>query len=204
MVEPFGLDISNFQRNPVLVWAHDYHSPFAVIGRAVEMEVTGNDFRIRPEWREPVNDTDPMHIIRSLIDGGLVKALSIGFRPIEWNENPQGGLTFTRAEILEVSAVPIPANQSALRLAIKSLQGYDAEAIAERVVELLKEREPAQADNDTAEHEATEEEAQAAPEVGEEPTVDARDEEADADDELLSAIEDYLATVTVALGGRDE
>jgi HK97 family phage prohead protease len=198
VVDPLGLDITNYRLNPVMVWAHDYQSPFAVIGRAAEMEVTGNEFKVRPEWREPVNDSDPMHIIRSLIDSGLVRALSIGFRPLEWKDNEKGGRTFSKAEILEISAVPIPANQAALRLAFKSLQDSDAEAIAERVAELLKQREPVTAitDNDIAD--ADDESKADTPEVGEEPTA----EDATLDEEaLLTAIENYLASANGALGG---
>lgn len=118
IVEPLGLQLDNYRRNPVLVWAHDYQSPFAVIGRAAGIALDQDGLRIQPEWREPVNDNDPMTIIRALIDGGLVRALSIGFRPLEWHENQHGGMTFTKAEVLEISAVPIPANQAAVRAAL--------------------------------------------------------------------------------------
>jgi len=120
-VMPLGLDLSNYRRNPVVMWAHDYRSPFAVVGRAEDLQLTATDFRIKPQWRKPVNDQDPMNIIQALIDEGLVRAMSIGFRPLEETPNDYGGYDFTRAEILEVSVVPIPANQQALALAAKAL-----------------------------------------------------------------------------------
>lgn len=122
-VMPLGLDLANYRNNPIIAWAHDYYSPFAVIGRAAEMQVSDNDFRIKPEWREPANESDPMTIIQRLIDDGFVKALSVGFRPLEWEENEFGGYDFTKAEILEVSVVPIPANQTALRRMVKAFDG---------------------------------------------------------------------------------
>lgn len=125
IVEPRGLELDNYRRNSVLLWAHDYSSPFAVIGRAAEIEVTDQALRIRPEFRAPAGDSDPMHIIRSLIEAGHVRALSVGFRPLEWTDNAYGGRTFTRAELLEISVVPVPAQQNAVReqlaYAIKSL-----------------------------------------------------------------------------------
>lgn len=129
IVEPRGLLLDNYQKNNVLLWAHDYYSPHAVIGRAEEVEVNDHEVRIRPSWREPASESDPMHIIRSLIDAGLVRALSVGFRPIESMENQFGGRTFTKAELLEISLVPIPAQQNALReqlaYAVKSLYGTE-------------------------------------------------------------------------------
>jgi len=119
-VLPLGLDLSRYRENPIIAWAHDYYSPYAVIGRAAEMQVSDTDFRIRPEFREPANEHDPMTIIRRLIDDGFVRALSVGFQPIEWEENEWGGYDFTKVEILEVSVVPIPANQEALRRMVKS------------------------------------------------------------------------------------
>lgn len=120
---PHGFVLDNYRKNPVIAWAHDYRSPFAVIGRAKDMSINESEFRIFPEWREPANDADPMHIIRALIDQEFVRAMSIGFNPIEFEANDKGGFDFHSVEILEVSVVPVPANQEALRLAAKALAG---------------------------------------------------------------------------------
>jgi HK97 family phage prohead protease len=120
-VMPFGLELERYRANPVLMWGHNYRDPWALIGRAAQVQATDADLRIQPEWREPANESDPMHVIRSLIDSGLVRALSIGFNPLEYADNEHGGRDYQRAEILEISVVPIPANQEALRLAAKAL-----------------------------------------------------------------------------------
>lgn len=122
-VFPLGLDLSNYRRNPVLMWAHDYKSPYAVIGQAVDLEVTATDFRVRPKWRKPANDADPMTIIQALLDQGLVKAMSIGFNPVDSVPNQAGGYDFLAADLLEVSLCPVPANAEALQLAVKALTG---------------------------------------------------------------------------------
>ena len=165
-VFPLGLVLSNFQANPVLMWGHNYHDPWALVGRAADIEVTPEAFRLRPEWREPASETDPMHIIRSLIDGGMSRALSIGFLPLEWVENEYGGRDYTKAEILEVSLVPIPANQEALRLAIKSLEAQ------------IENRAAAPESNETSEPEAS------TPTI--EKDADAGTDATDADNELTA------------------
>ena len=71
--------------------------------------------------------TDPQNIIRLLWEGGWVRSASIGFNPIAWRDNDHGGKDFTEWELLEWSLCPIGANQEALRLAAKALEGGDAQ-----------------------------------------------------------------------------
>ena len=120
-VLPSGGDLTNFKANPVLLGGHDYRTPSAVIGRATKIKQSKKEISIVPEWREAVNDSDPMHIIRALIDQKIVKTMSIGFMPSEWEKNEEGGFDFTQWELLEVSVVPVPSNAEALRLAVKAL-----------------------------------------------------------------------------------
>jgi HK97 family phage prohead protease len=127
-VFPAGLVLDNYRKNPVLVYGHSYHEPWSVIGKAGEIEVDMAGLRIKPELREPANDSDPMHIVRALWDQGLLKAASIGFIPLETADNSLGGRDITKAELLEISLVPIPANQSALRLAAKAFDDRPIEA----------------------------------------------------------------------------
>ena len=56
---------------------------------------------------------------------GLVRATSIGFRPIEYSFMDTGGIHYSETEIYELSTVTIPANADAVISAVKSL---DAEA----------------------------------------------------------------------------
>jgi HK97 family phage prohead protease len=126
-VFPAGLVLDNYRKNPVLIYGHSYHEPWSVIGKAGEIEVDMAGLRIKPELREPANDSDPMHIVQALWDQGLLKAASIGFIPLETADNSLGGRDITKAELLEISLVPIPANQSALRLAAKAFEAKDAD-----------------------------------------------------------------------------
>lgn len=120
-VLPFGADLTNFARNPLLMFGHNYTDPWSIIGRAAETMVGADGVRFRPELRQAANETDPMNIIRLLWEQDLLRAASIGFNPMEWKENEFGGRDFTRWELLEISLVPIPANADALRLAAKAV-----------------------------------------------------------------------------------
>ena len=120
-VMPLGADLTNFTKNPVLIFGHNYTDPWSIIGRAAETMVGADGVRFRPELRQAANETDPMNIIRLLWEQDLLRAASIGFNPMEWKENEFGGRDFTRWELLEISLVPIPANADALRLAAKAV-----------------------------------------------------------------------------------
>lgn len=126
-VIPSGIDVSNFQKNPTLFFGHNYSDPWALIGKVAEFSIGGDGLKFRPELRNPVNDSDPMTIIKSLWDSGLLRAASIGFIPKSGKQNELGGTDFTSIELLEISIVPIPANQEALRLSMKALDAtHDA------------------------------------------------------------------------------
>lgn len=121
-VMPQGINTDNFQKNPALFYGHNYSDPWALIGKVAEWKIDGNSMTFRPELRAPVNDTDPMNIIKSLWDSGLLKASSIGFIPRKGTKNEFGGMDFSEVELLEISLTPLPANQEALRLAMKALK----------------------------------------------------------------------------------
>lgn len=120
-IMPLGIDLNNFRKNPLMFFGHNYRDPWAVIGTAAEINLSADSFRVRPELREPVNESDPMHIISALWNQNILRAASIGFIPKKGKPNEFGGTDFEEIELLEISIVPLPANQDALRLAIKGL-----------------------------------------------------------------------------------
>ncbi len=126
-VMPLGMRLENYKANPVIMYGHQYGEPWSLIGRAADIQVDADGIRILPELREPVNDADPMCIIRALWDQGLLKAASIGFNPLRYADNTFGGKDISESELLEISLVPIPANQTALRLAVKGIGMVDEE-----------------------------------------------------------------------------
>jgi len=57
----------------------------------------------------------------SLYKQGIMNAVSVRFVGMEYEPNEHGGLTFTNQELLECSAVSVPANPNALAVA----KGFD-------------------------------------------------------------------------------
>ena len=110
-----GWRLDAYRENPVLLWAHDYRHP--AIGRAVAV------------WSEPRRLLAKMEFapsafaqeVAALYAAGFQWGVSVGFRPIRCEErrDPRTGaclgLRYLEQELLEVSAVPVPANRSALR-----------------------------------------------------------------------------------------
>lgn len=131
VVNPDGLDFNNFMRNPVLLWAHNYHD--APIGKVLELKRDGNRMLFKPQFAVGISEKAKQ--IFDLYSEGYLNAFSIGFIPKE-----KEGNIFTKAELLEISCVPVPANPNALVLARS--KGYDPA--------LLKELEDAASEDKTA------------------------------------------------------
>lgn len=135
-VLPMGARTESYNVNPIVQWGHNYHDPWATVGRTTRLEVNDDGIVVDFELRPPANDSDPQNIIRLLWQGGWVKTASIGFRPLQSQENEEGGRDYTEWELLEWSLVPVPANQQALRLAMKALEDCEQEQTPVRVIEV--------------------------------------------------------------------
>lgn len=114
-------DFKNFNMNPVLLWAHDYRSE--PIGKVLELKMEGNRLFFKPQFA--VNITERAKQIFELYKQGFLNAFSVGFIPKE-----QEGNKFTKVELLEISAVPVPSNANAL-VQVRSAEGIDKSIIEE-------------------------------------------------------------------------
>jgi HK97 family phage prohead protease len=125
-------DTKHYMSNPVFLWAHDYSA--LPLGRAVAIERTDKALMIDVRFAEA--DANPLaEQVLKLYDGGFMRAVSVGFRSkaSEWidptaedeakrlKKEPdlRPGKRFTKVELLELSAVPVPANPQALMQARK-------------------------------------------------------------------------------------
>ena len=110
-----GWTLDSYRANPVLLWAHDYRQP--AIGRAAKMWTEPHRLLANMEFAP----TEFAQEIASLYRTGFQWGVSVGFKPIRYEERRDEktgaflGLRFLEQELLEVSAVPVPANRSALR-----------------------------------------------------------------------------------------
>lgn len=122
-----GWELDNYRLNPVFLWAHDYTRP--PIGRAVEIDVVMGAKRGSKRTGvlravDEFADTEFALEIFDLYSDKILNAVSVGFEPIEWQamfeENDRFvGIEYTRQELLEHSAVPVPANPETLQRAIQ-------------------------------------------------------------------------------------
>jgi HK97 family phage prohead protease len=115
-----GWRLENYLRNPVIQNAHQYGDIIFTIGQALKTWVSGN--ALLQTWKFASQENPFAKIARDLYRGGYLRAASVGFVPLKWeNGNEKAGFQrkYTEQELLEVSAVGIPANPNALALAIK-------------------------------------------------------------------------------------
>jgi HK97 family phage prohead protease len=116
-----GWKLGNYQRNPVFQNAHQHGDIIHTLGRALTTEVRSGTLRQRVQFACDINPI--ARIAYGLYRGKFLNAVSVGFVPIRW-ENGTEKTAYTRKfveqELLEVSAVAIPANPNALTLGLKS------------------------------------------------------------------------------------
>jgi HK97 family phage prohead protease len=107
---------SYLDKNPVILWAHDYSKP--PIAKATGGKITESGMNLDIEFA----DTDFARDVRGLYDGGFMNSFSVGFIPNDGVAGKNGVFEYTDVELLEVSAVPVPANPGAnmIRAAQKS------------------------------------------------------------------------------------
>ena len=113
-----GWRLDSYLANPVFLWAHDYARP--VIGRAVEVWSEPHKLLARMKFAP----TGFAQEVALLYRSGYQRGVSVGFKPLRYEERRNDktgaflGIRFLEQELLETSAVPVPANSHALRKAL--------------------------------------------------------------------------------------
>jgi hypothetical protein len=121
-IDQAGWDLTFYRMNPVVLWAHDYSS--LPIGITDEIEV--KDGKLVARGRFAPEEANPFaQQIRKLYDLKIVRATSVGFIPKEAQDN-----RILKAELLEWSFVPVPANPFALSLNAVQKLGLDLPMLA--------------------------------------------------------------------------
>lgn len=139
-INPLGAKFSN---PLVLLHQHDKDRPIGSVrfekptskGIAFEAEI--------PVIQEEGPLKDRVDTAWGEIKHGLVRAVSIGFRPIKYAFKDDGGVDFQEIEIFELSAVTIPANSQATITAIKSLDREQMAALGKKSVTVVRVGKPA-------------------------------------------------------------
>jgi len=114
VVEPSGLDLGSYRRNPTVLFNHQPDSP---VGTTTAIGVDNGDLAARIQFA-PAGASDLADQICSLVKAGVVQGISIGFDPkeilpLDPQRPPGGSQRITCAELLEISFVAIPADYGA-------------------------------------------------------------------------------------------
>ena len=116
-----GWELTNYKRNPVFQNSHKYGDVIHTLGKSVLTEVRGNKLVQRIEFAVDINPI--AKLAHDLYRGKFLNAVSVGFIPLEWEDGNQASpyrRKFLKQELLELSAVSVPANPNALQNAVKA------------------------------------------------------------------------------------
>ena len=122
---PKGIELENYLKNPVVLFGHNYTG--LPVGKALWVKKGTKSIKAKVKFA----DTELGNEIYELFKGGYLNAFSVGFcakeghapKPEDIKKNPEWAnarFIFDKWELLEFSAVPIPANPEALATAVKS------------------------------------------------------------------------------------
>lgn len=130
IVDMAGWRLDNYRTNPVFLWAHDYASP--PIGKA-DVLVEGG--RLLADVTFDQGDDFARQVERKYREGFL-SAVSVGFNAMAFNPPAQKGDAphITEAELLDISAVPVPSDPRALK-------GRQRAALSQYLTEVTPEAE---------------------------------------------------------------
>lgn len=125
---------ATFSNPIILLRMHDHDEP---IGRATLGKPTAKGIPFDAEIPAVGNAglfKDRTDLAWDEVNSGVVRAVSIGFRPIKWSFNDDGGIDYQEFEIYELSTVSVPALPEAIISSVKSMGG----PLPEDVVRLIR------------------------------------------------------------------
>jgi len=116
-----GMETANFEANPVFLWVHDYYGRTLPLGKVTKIRKLKNRVDVTVEFDQ--DDEFAVEVERKYRDGYL-SAVSIGWNILEWQRvtdskdedghDTEADFIVTRWDLLDVSAVPVPGDPSAL------------------------------------------------------------------------------------------
>jgi HK97 family phage prohead protease len=121
-----GWQLDNFKKNPIALFGHNSSFP---IGKWQGLHVKDGGLCGHLQLA-PAGTSERIDEIRKLVEAGILRAVSVGFVPIEKQtmdaraDSMFGPFKYLKQELVETSLVSIPANPNALAVA-KSLKVSD-------------------------------------------------------------------------------
>jgi HK97 family phage prohead protease len=143
IVDQSGWDLTFYKMNPVVLWAHDYYSmPIGVCD-----EIGLQNGKLVAKGRFAPAEANPFaQQVRALYDAGMLRTTSVGFIVHEAD-----GEKITKAELLEFSFVPVPANPLALSLRQMKELGIEQSIFAAKGINVDIKADPKEGDTCTLE-----------------------------------------------------
>ena len=119
-IDPLGATF----KNPLpLLHQHNHDKPIGLVTFSKPTK-KGIEFEAEiPVISEPGPLKDRVDTAWGEISYGLVRAVSIGFRPIKYSFKDDGGIEYQEIEIFELSSVSVPALPEAVITQVKSMSG---------------------------------------------------------------------------------
>lgn len=124
VVDPMG---ASFKIPMPLLWQHNHQQP---VGTVTMANPTKDGIPFEAAIPKIAEDGALKNRIDEAVQSlkyGLVSAVSIGFRALEYSFLDNGGINFSKWEWMELSLVTIPAQPEAI---IESVKSWDRQAIA--------------------------------------------------------------------------
>jgi len=191
-------NLERYAANGIVAWAHDYSIP--PIGRTVGLTLEGDTLVARIKWDDDPDRNPLGATVAHQYKEGYLSACSVGFAPGKSTprneldaDDPRyakSGSVFTQNELLEISAVAIPANAECVAIRAKAY-GLDTEPVQRHILNIEEDsetltvtmaKEPAQAEPEEPEEEDTDEQLG----LWDEPTAEPV-QAGMTDDEILTA-----------------
>ena len=132
IINPRGWELDNFRANPIMAFQHNTSStdPDDILGTwdiRMEQDAQGRMQLVGKPNFEDADLNPKADKIRRKIEAGTLRAVSVGFMPIEyhWGDKRNGEqedvLYLDRNALLEVSIVAVPSNPDALKRSAEEL-----------------------------------------------------------------------------------
>lgn len=119
IVETDGIEISDFLRNPVMLFDHDKTK---LIGTWKNLRKENKQLLADPDF--DMDDPEAVKLAKK-VEKGILKGASVGLIALEFNRQDIGDksiITLSKSILKEISLTALPSNQNALRL-------YDADGV---------------------------------------------------------------------------
>jgi HK97 family phage major capsid protein/HK97 family phage prohead protease len=119
VIDQNGWKLADFRKNPIALWMHNHEAPIGV-WENIKVEAGKLVAKLK---LAALGTNATADMVRALIEQRILRAVSVGFLPIEYEPikdakgQSTGGYRFTKVDLLEISVVSVPAQPEALALA---------------------------------------------------------------------------------------